>query len=109
MLGKVMDIEELINCLDLIHFINEKKLLEVLEKYNKEILYRKVGYILSFYKDEFKLSESFFNICLSKGIITNRGALINSDKNNLVFDSEWGLYVYLNLKNINYKGGSLDV
>ena len=109
MLGKVMDIEELINCLDLIHFINEKKLLEVLEKYNKEILYRKVGYVLSFYKDEFKLSESFFNICLSKGIITNRGALINNDKNNLVFDSEWGLYVYLNLKNINSKGGSLDV
>ncbi len=109
MLGKVMDIEELIKCLDLIHLVKENKLLEVLNAYRKEVLYRKVGYILSFYKDEFKLSDSFFNICLSRGVISNRGSLINKDKESLIFDSKWGLYVYPNLKNINNKGGDLDV
>ncbi len=109
MLGKVMDIEELIKCLDLVHLVNENKIIEVLNAYNKEVLYRKVGYILSSYKDEFKLSDSFINLCLSKGVISNRGFLVNKNKDNLMFDSKWGLYVYPNLKNINDKGGNLDV
>ncbi len=109
MLGKVLDMEELIKCLDLVHLVNEHKLLEILNVYEKEVLYRKVGYILSFYKDEFKLSESFFETCLSKGIISNRGCLVNNDKDNLIFNSEWGLYVYPNLKDIYSKGGNLDV
>ena len=66
MLGKIMDIEEFIKCLDLIHLINERKIIEILKAYDKEVLYRKVGYILSFYKDDFKLSDSFFELCLSK-------------------------------------------
>ncbi len=101
MLGKVMDIEELIKCLDLVHLVDEKKILEVLDSYGKEVLYRKVGYILSFYKEDFKLSESFFDVCLLKGDISNRGFIVNSERDNLVFDSKWGLYVYPNLKNIN--------
>lgn len=109
MLGKVMDINEFIKCLELVHLLDESKLLEVLETYNREILYRKVGYILSLYKDEFKLSDSFFKECLSKGVTKNRGYLVNSDKFELVFNSYWGLYVYPNLKTINNKGGNLDV
>lgn len=108
-LGKVMDIEELLKCLDLVHLVSENKLLEILNAYNKEVLYRKAGYILSFYKDEFKLSDSFFNTCLSKGISSNRGYLVNNDKVNLIYDSKWGLYVYPNLKSINSKGEILDV
>ncbi len=109
MLGKVMDIEELIKCLDLVHLVDEKKLIEVLKAYDKEVLYRKVGYILSNYKDEFKLSDSFFDECLSKGVVSNRGSLVHTDKDNLVFDSKWGLYVYPNIKAVNDKGGNLDV
>ena len=109
LLGKVIDIEELIKCLDLIHLINEKKILEVLEAYHKEILYRKVGYILSYYKNEFRLSDAFFNVCLAKGVTSNKGCLVINDKDNLKFNSEWGLYVYPNLKEITSKGGNLDV
>ena len=50
MLGKVMDLEEFVKCLDLIHIVKESKLKEILDTYGKEVLYRKVGYILSFYK-----------------------------------------------------------
>ena len=109
MLGKVLDIEELIKCLDLIHLVNEKKLTEALEAYHKEILYRKVGYILSYYKNEFRLSETFFNLCLTRGVHSNKGCLVMNDKDNLKFNSKWGLYVYPNLKKITCKGGNLDV
>lgn len=109
MMGKNIDVEELIKCIDLVHFVSEAKLLEILFAYNKEVLYRKVGFVLSFYKDELKLNDRFFDTCLSKSLISNGGFLVNSDKNNLVFNSKWGLYVYPNLKNINNKGGNTDV
>jgi predicted transcriptional regulator of viral defense system len=109
MLGKVMDIEELVKCIDLIHLVNEIKLLGVLETYHKEILYRKVGYILSHYKNEFRLSDAFFNVCLTKGVPSNKGCLVINDKRNLKFNSKWGLYVYPNLEEITSKGGNLDV
>lgn len=109
MLGKVMDIEELVKCLDLVHFVNEEKLIEVLKAYNKEVLYRKVGYILYYYKDEFKLSNSFFGLCISKGLLSNHGSLVNNDKDNLVYDSKWGLYVYNDFRKLANKGGNIDV
>ncbi len=104
MLGKVMDVEELIKCLDLISNVNESKLLEMLNIYNKPILYKKVGLILSYYKKEFILSDDFFNICKEKGKVSNTGYLINSNKNDLVFNSEWGIYSFPDLKKLVYKG-----
>ncbi len=109
MLGKVMDIEELLKCLDLVNLVKEEKILEILGAYKKEVLYRKVGYILSFYKGELQLSDAFFATCLSKGNASNGGYLVNNDKNNLVFNPKWGLYVYKDLKNIGNKGGEADV
>lgn len=109
MLGKIVDINELINCLELVHTVNEDNLIEMLNIYNKEVLYRKVGYILSLFKEEFKLSDSFFNLCKTKGIIKNKSYLINNNRLNNIYDSNWGLYVYKDLKNINNKGGNLDV
>lgn len=108
MLGKVMDIEELVKCLDLVHLVNEAKLIEILDAYNKEILYRKTVYILSFYKKEFNLSDSFFDFCLSKGVISNRGTLYGDNKY-LTYISKWGLYAYPDLKILTNKGGNLDV
>lgn len=66
------------------------------------MLYLKTGYI--FCKDEFKLTNAFFEMCLSRGIPTNGGFLVNNDKDNLVYDSKWGLYVYPNLRNVSNKG-----
>ena len=109
MLGKVMDIEELIKCLNLIHNVSEKKIIEMLNKYDKSVLFKKTGYILSFYKETFNLSDSFFNLCKEKGIVSNIGYLVNADKSNLSFDAEWGLYTYPNILNIGKKGEELDV
>ena len=104
-LGKVMDCEELVKCLDLVHRIDENKILEMLDIYDMEVLYRKVGYILSYYKDELSISDSFFKKCKNKGVLSNKGYLINNDKLSLTFNSNWGLYAYKDLRKLAYKGG----
>lgn len=108
-LGKLIDTEELVKCLDLIHRIDENKILEMLSIYHQERLYRKIGYILSFYQKDFSISDSFFDTCKKNSVLSNKGFLINDDKTNLVFDSNWGLYAYGNLKKLSDKGGNPDV
>lgn len=109
MIGKVIDLEELIKCLDLISYVNENKIIQMLNEYDKSILYKKVGYILSFYKTDYRLSNYFFELCKSKGVVNNIGFLINSDKDNSSFSSEWGLYAYDNVREIVNKGGNINV
>lgn len=106
MLGKVMDSEELVKCLDLVHFVDESKILEMLRLYDKEILYRKVGYVLSFYKDEYELSDDFFMVCRKNGILSNKGSL--SNEYGLKFVADWGVYAYDDLKALANKGGTID-
>lgn len=109
MLGKVMDAEELAKCIDVIHTVNEEKLKEMLLIYDKDILYRKVGYFLSFFKKELNLSESFFHFCKEHSNCKNIGYLSSKELNDLEFINEWGLYGYKNLKKLISKGGEVDV
>lgn len=109
MLGKVMDVEELVKCLDLIHMVKEEKILEMLKIYDKEILYRKVGYVLSFYKDELSISNAFFEECKKRGVLSNKGYLTSKEKEYLIFNPDWGLYSYKNLRKLVSKGGEFDV
>ncbi len=44
-------IEEILNTLDQIKVLEEKKLLRVLKSYNKVLLYQRVGFILEHFKD----------------------------------------------------------
>lgn len=108
-LGKVMDAEELVKCLDIVSMVDESKLYEMLSIYDKDILYRKAGYILSFYKDELRISEDFFTKCKNKGKFSNKGYLLRSGEGKLVFIPEWGIYGYKDLKSLAYKGGGIDV
>ena len=109
MLGKVMDAEELVKCLDLVVLVDQAKLIEVLEIYDKEVLYRKVGYILSFYKDDLRLTDAFFELCLSKGVVANHGCLVRNSKNDLSYNAKWGLEAYPDLRKLASKGGDIDV
>lgn len=109
MLGKVMDVEEIIKCLDVIHNVDEEKIKEMLLIYDKDILYRKVGYVLSFFKNQLGLNDSFFQFCKNHSNCKNIGFLSFDELNKLDFVNEWGLYGYKNLKNIIGKGGEIDV
>jgi predicted transcriptional regulator of viral defense system len=60
---KVMGLEELLRCLELIPSLNENKLLFYLAAYGKRFLYQKAGYILRRFQRELNLSENFFREC----------------------------------------------
>ena len=109
MLGKAMDTEELLKCLDLVHIIDINKIKEMLLEYDIDLLYRKVGYILSYYKDGLRIDDSFFEFCKAKSNRLNCGYLSNYEINGLEYISEWGIYAYKDLKKLVYKGGGIDV
>lgn len=104
MLGKVMDVEELVKCLQLVHIVRQDKLMEMLMEYDKEILYRKVGYVLSYFKQEFNLGDDFFAFCKEHSDFTYRGKLSSNELNKLEYINEWSIYAYRNLLSLNKKG-----
>ncbi len=56
-------IEEILNALEQIKYLNEKKILEILLDINKMVLYQKVGYLLELYNNQFEFSDDFFKEC----------------------------------------------
>ena len=58
--------EELLNCISSIAFLDEKQLIVYLDAYNIQFLYQKTGFILEHYKNELQLSEGFIDYCKSK-------------------------------------------
>ena len=109
MLGKVMDFEELIKCIGMVNSIDENKILELLRVYNKQILYRKVGYILSIFQELFNLSDDFINHCLDYVTKNTYGYISKNELGDLQYISKWKLYGYEDTKKIVNKGGDYDV
>ncbi|MGM0608957.1 MAG: type IV toxin-antitoxin system AbiEi family antitoxin domain-containing protein [Candidatus Muiribacteriota bacterium] len=63
---KIGGLDELLNCLSAISYLNENQILEILNAYDLKYLYQKTGYILYFFKNQFDLSTDFFDFCKSK-------------------------------------------
>jgi len=63
---KIMGLEELLHCLGLIPTVNEKKLLEYLAAYGKQILYQKAGCLLTRFQKDWGLSDNFFTQCAAR-------------------------------------------
>jgi len=59
-------LEELIHCLAIITYVDERKLLDYLGCFDKQFLYQKAGFILGYFRDEMNLSDYFFEMCKSK-------------------------------------------
>ena len=58
-------IEEVLNALEQIKYVNENKLLEILEDINKMFLYQKIGFLFELYNNQLDLSNEFFAECKS--------------------------------------------
>jgi predicted transcriptional regulator of viral defense system len=101
---KIGGLEELLNCLLAIHYLNEEKLLAYLDRYNIQALYQKTGFILEHYMHEMQLSESFINYCKNKKGKSTR-YLIKEAKNEGVYNREWKLVVPEGLFDILEQGG----
>ena len=106
--NKIGGFEELINCLESVHYLDETKLKRYLDIYNTKGLYQKVGYLLEHYRKEMQLSKEFIEYCESK-IGKSRRYLVSEAKENSYYDSEWELMVPEGLFEITDHGGDFLV
>ena len=97
-------IEEVYRALDAIYNIDEKKLVEMLDFYQKKVLYQRAGYILETFKDNLKISDSTLDYLKSK-IDSSKCYLISSRKEgNTTLDKKWNVCVPAYLSSILPKG-----
>jgi len=102
---RIAGLEELLRCLELIPLINEEKLLDYLERYGKQFLYQKAGYVLNYLKNELRLSERFFEVCEGKVSKSVRYFYNGIEHEQNAFDNRWQLFVPQNLLKIVSQGG----
>ncbi len=90
-------IEEVLNALEQIKYLNEDKLIEILEESDKIYLYQKVGYLLETCNDQLNLSEHFFAQC--KSHLTHKiNYLMKGEFETVRLDKSWNLLVPENIK-----------
>lgn len=106
--NKIGGFEELLNCLDGIHYLDEKKLKRYLDIYDTQGLYQRVGFLLEHYRNEVQLSNEFIEYCKSK-IGKSRRYLVSEAKDNSFYNSEWELMVQEGLFEITDQGGNILV
>ena len=96
-------LEELLNNLSSITYVDESRLLHYLSAYQKAYLYQKTGFLLSMFKAQMRLSPSFFRQC--KVHIGKSSRYLTDFAENISYDAEWHLCVPKGLTNLMEKGG----
>lgn len=97
-------LEELLHCLSMVTYVDEKKLLVYMEAYNNQFLYQKAGYILSLFPD-MKISPIFFEQCKKRIQKSVRYLYEDLRTEKSSFIREWKLYVPENIKDLLREGG----
>lgn len=90
-------VEEVLNALEQIKYLNEGKLLEILMIYNKMFLYQKVGYLFEIYNFQLKLSNNFFDTCKSN-LTSKVNYFLKDEFDNLYLNRDWNLFVPQNIR-----------
>ncbi len=101
---KIAGLEEVIRCLLLVPGLNEKKILECLERNSNGFLYQKCGYIFEELNKEFHFSSAFFDEC-EKNASGARRYLLKALKES-VYRERWKLYTPASLNSLIDKGVS---
>jgi len=102
--SKVMGLEELLRCLELLPLVKEEKLLKYISAYGKQILYQKVGYLLEHFRDAWNLSEEFFNTCEAYIGKSKRYLYKPLTHEKMEYNHRWRLVVPHDLMQITNKG-----
>jgi len=105
---KISGIEELLQCLELVPYANEGKLLNYLQQYDKQILYQKTGYILEHFKKQLRISDDFFTECRNNIEESVRYLYKDLMQSSGIFNSKWKLVVPNDLMQLTSKGDVLD-
>ncbi len=106
--NKIGGLEELINCLEGVHYLDEKKLIRYLDIYNTQGLYQKAGFLLNHYRNEIQLSKEFLEYCKRK-VGKSKRYLVSEAKENSYYNSEWELMVPEGLFEITDQGDDILV
>ena len=99
-------LEEVLECLRLIPQLDERLLLEYLSAYGQKSLWQKAGYILELYRDQFRLSDGFFNTC-KRNMGVRKNYLTESGKS--VYHSDWRMYTPEDLLSLLNEGDDVIV
>lgn len=97
-MDKIVGIEEVVQDIESVHRMQEKRLLKYLELYQNQFLYQKTGYLLWQHKNQMGLSDSFFESC--KKNIGKSKRYLTRDQDNGRYDDTWKLVVPDNLQNM---------
>ena len=97
-------LEELVQCFAIITYINERKLLDYLNGFDKQFLYQKAGFILGYFQKEMKLGDAFFEYCQSK-IGKSTRYLTDTGESDTYF-KEWKLCAPENILSFLEQGGN---
>lgn len=104
-MDKISGIEEVVQNVESVHRMQEKRLLKYLELYQNQFLYQKMGYLLWQYKEQMGLSESFFEKC--KKEIGKSKRYLTHDQDGGRYDATWKLVVPEDLQNLK-NGAMMD-
>jgi predicted transcriptional regulator of viral defense system len=105
---KVMGLEELLRCLELMPPVKEDKLLAYLSAYGKQVLYQKTGCILEHFRDAWNLSDDFFTACEARIGKSKRYLHKPPIRENPEYNRRWRLMVPRDLMRITSKGVDYD-
>jgi predicted transcriptional regulator of viral defense system len=105
---KVMGLEELLRCLELLPMVKEDKLLSYLDAYGKQVLYQKTGYILWHFRDTWNLGDNFFSACEARIGKSKRYLYKPMPHEKMEYNRCWRLVVPRDLMRITSKGVDYD-
>ena len=105
---KVMGLEELLRCLELLPMVKEDKLLLYLDTYGKQVLYQKTGYVLWHFRETWNLSDNFFAACEARIGQSKRYLYKPPTLEKMEYNRRWRLVVPHDLLKITNKGVSFD-
>ena len=103
---KIGGLDELLLCIGMIPYLDNRKLIDYLNAYDTIFLYQKTGYILEHYQKALKLPDSFFDVCRSKVTKSKRYLHGNLQRVPHVQNKSWALYVPVDLFTVTRKGAS---
>ncbi|MDD8048015.1 MAG: hypothetical protein PHH04_00300 [Thomasclavelia sp.] len=86
----ISGLEEVVSNINSIHSLNEYKLMDYLNIYQKTVLYQKVGFILS-ENNRFNISSKFYEEC--KSHIGNSKCYLTNDHTISTLDKTWNVMV----------------
>lgn len=95
--GKYCELEETLNCINMIPYISPKDILKYLEQIDSKMLYKKVGIILSLFKEKLNIPDSFFYKCHE--VSDSIKGHFDKNKSAHVYNSKWKIFIYKDLKN----------